>query len=143
MEKIFNFGVDPKEVVNSIFLELRDRSLEGIGLVPKFMRSLEDFANKHQSKFFDLDNIPERTPPAVFGYRKLNDLYIIPSVFNEELMREFNESDFDFYHITSLRLNWPDLTVLKKIEYSYGLPKNKYEWPSMPTIKMNYEYGRR
>jgi len=67
------------------------------------------------------------------------------TMFNgvEPVFCEFNESDFDFYHITSLRLNWPDLTVLKIIEYSYGRPKNKYEWPSMPTIKMNYEYGRR
>lgn len=61
----------------------------------------------------------------------------------EPVFCEFNASDFDFYHITSLRLNWPDLTVLKHIEYSYSLPKNKYEWPSMPAIKMNYEYGRR
>ena len=52
-------------------------------------------------------------------------------------------SDFEFYHITPQKFLWPDISVLEPIKYSYSLPKNKYEWPSMPAIKMNYEYSRR
>jgi len=59
----------------------------------------------------------------------------------EPVSQVFNESDFEFFHISARRYIWPDLTTLELPHYKYRLPPRRFRWPIIPTIAIDYTYG--
>lgn len=97
-EKIFNFGYDPKEIVNKIFEEISKNVKLYTGIVDTFIPWLRDWVNQFQRNFpkivdtligDDQKGIPNET----YGYIKDQDLCVIPSVFNSCLIKDYNGGD--------------------------------------------------
>ena len=58
----------------------------------------------------------------------------------EPVNQVFNESDFEFFRISSRQYDWPNLTIEKSLQYKYRLPPKRFRWPNIPTIITSYTY---
>jgi hypothetical protein len=102
-EDLFNFGYDPVEVVGYVYDITKKYIEENINRAKRVMNALADFYQEHQNKFInlstsnferneDLLQSAGKANKLIFGYRRDKELMIIPQVFKNHFLKDFNGS---------------------------------------------------
>ena len=91
-EELFGFGYDPTKIVSEVYDQLEKQILQSVGIVYQFMPWLRNFVFQNADKF------PTEAGLQVFsgtrwGVIKGDDLLIIKSAFDGEIMKAYADSD--------------------------------------------------
>lgn len=91
-EELFNFGYDPKAIVGEIYEQIEIKILKNLGIVDQFLPWLHDFVFQNQDRFPN-DQHFQTHSGQIWGIIKGNDLLIIKSAFDSEIMKAYSDSD--------------------------------------------------